>query len=423
MKNQTYLLNLAKPPQITIDAYNLISHFYANSPTLSSRALGVVLKYSAQEFFLKGNALTKDGNPTVTNVIREGMNIGPLSYNVYKGEKHTAGGNETLEGIYLLGQETRLLCKLIPQYLSGGDVTYARILNIGCDSPSIIGNHLSKISQHNPNQKVYWFWKEEDPSIENIWVWNFIRDNATLDYIMEAITTAGIKAIILDQLGEVIKIVTQSPIVKYPYQYISSAENDLIKIISSSSASKYIDNLIVGYALPSKTLKEWAEKSITGELLDSSFSILNSGLPDLFITGTFMLSMSNDIVRAYNTATTEERNAIVVNSILLFTLKNQLISLATEALPYTLPILAIFLASDKEYNKFKNQVSDDLEFLYLKEQEYIASSMEMTNTIVKYLYTKREEFISHIVEEISNLPSNTISFLIGENGFYPDDPC
>ncbi len=400
MKNLTYLFHLEKPPQITIDAYNLISHFYTNSPTLSSRSLGVVLKYTAQEFFLKENVLTQDGNPTVTNVIREGVNVIPLSYNTYKGEKHTAGRNETLEGIYLLGQETRFLCKAIPQYISGGDTTYARLLNIGCDSPSIMGNHLSKISQHNPNQKVYWFWKEEDPSIKNIWVWDFIKEKATPDYIREAITTAGIKAIILDQLGEVIKVITQSSIVKSSYQYIASSQEGIVNIISSNPASNNINKLI-SYALPKKYIAEWAEKPITGELLSGSFSIFNSALPDLFITGPFMLSMSNDIVRMYNTATEKEGNAILFNSFLLFTFKNQLFSLATEAAPYTLPILAVFLVSDKQYNNFKNQVSEDLEVIYLKEQDYI----------------------SYAIEEIGNLPSNTINFLIGENGFYPDDPC
>lgn len=431
MTNSTFSLHLEHlphMPKIVIDTYHLISHFYANSPTLSSRTLGVVLKYTAQEIFLKNNALTRDGNPTVTNVVREGMNVIPLSYNTYRGEKHVAGRNETLEGIYLLGQESRFLCKAIPQYISGGDVTYARLLNIACDSPSIMGNHLSKISQHDPNKKICWLWAHEDPTMENVWVWNFIKEKATPDYILEAITTAGIKAIILDQLGEVIKIVTQSPLVQLPNNYIESLEKELIHIASSSSLPNNVDKVInvISYVLPDPVIKflgKGAAPSAVSGLLGNSFSIINSGIPDLFIIGPFMLSMSNDIVKMYNTATTEEGNAILLNSILLFTLKNKLFSLATETAPYTLPIIAIFLVSDEEYMKFKHKVSEDLEYLYLKEQEYIASAIKIANPVVEYLYTKGEEFISYTIEEVVNLPSNTIRFLIGEDGLYPDDPC
>lgn len=394
-----YLEHLPHTPQIMIDITNLVSHFYGNSPPLMSRALGVGLKYTAQEFYLKNNPLSKDGNPVVTNVIREGTNVIPLSYNSYIGAKHVAGRNETLEGLYLLGQESRFLCKAVPQYLSGGDVTHARILNIVCDSPSIIGNHLSKISQHDPNKKIYWAYKGNEDNIEYVWAGQFIKENTPFEFIKASIITAGVKAVILDQLGEIIKVTTKSPLISIPYKHIELLETQLTNTISSPVISK---------------------------LTISAFSILNKALPDLFITGVFMLSTSNDIINSYNTATPSEQNAIIFNGAALFISKYSLtyvISLNDESviyfpsllpnllnlkevlntfaaetpgyLPYLAPLL-LPLLSDTCYNYLKETAIETTEFLYAKEQELIQGIIDLPSNIMDFLAGKEETYSNEL---------------------------
>lgn len=408
-----YLEHLPHTPQIMIDTTNLISHFYKNSPPLESRVLGIALKFTVQEFYLKDNALSKDGNPVVTNVIREGTNVIPLSYNSYMGAKHISGRNETLEGLYLLGQESRFLCKAVPQYLSGGDVTHARILNIVCDSPSIIGNHLSKISQHDPNKKIYWAYKGSEDNIEYVWAGQFIKENTPFEFIKASIITAGVKAVILDQLGEIIKITTKSPLISIPYKHIELLETQLTNTISSPVISK---------------------------LTISTFSILNKALPDLFITGVFMLSMSNDIINSYNTATPSEQNAIIFNGAALFiskysltyvlslsdesviyfpsllpnllNLKEVLNTFAAEApgyLPYLAPLL-LPLISDTCYNYLKEAAIENTEYLYTKQQEYISYAVESSSPILETLCTKGQEYIS-----------NTMDFFTGKEATYSDE--
>lgn len=347
-------------PQMIQDSASLMKHFYQNSPTISSRATGVFLKAVAESLFLQGNELSKDGNPVSSSVIREGLNVLPITYNVIIGTQHVSGKPEILEGFYWAGQFSRFTCKLTPQLLLGTDVKVSRLSNIGCDAFAIMGNDLSKMSQADPSKKIYWFWHNQDDSVEHIWAISFVREKATPDFLRKSFITAGVKSIILDQIGEVIKLFKASSFIINSCKYIEALENNL-------SSKFYIP------------LKNGLEKI---------FAIANKALPDLFIEGPMMLSVSNDIAKLYKEASTKDEAIIVVTATIATIFKKDLFLLAAKAAPELMPIGLILLASDEDYNKVKNIISSDM---------------------------------AYVSETIGNIGNFTINFFAGQGNFKHDE--
>ena len=315
----TFSKSIILIPQVIQDSTSLMKHFYQNSPTISSRATGVLLKAVAESLFLQGNELSKDGNPVSSSVIREGLNVLPITYNVVTGTQHVSGKPEILEGFYWIGQFSRFICKATPQLLLGTDVKVSRLSNIGCDAFAIMGNDLSKRSQADPSKKIYWFWHNQDDSVEHIWAIDFAQEKATSDFFRKSFVTAGVKAIILDQIGEVIKLFKTSSFVINSYKSIES--------------------------------------------LEKIFSVANKALPDLLIEGPMMLSVSNDIAKLYKEASPKTEAILVVTATIAAIFKKDLFLLAAKAAPELMPIGLIFLTSDEDYNKVKNVISSDMAYI------------------------------------------------------------
>ncbi len=354
--SKSIVFTLQYVPSIIQDSASLMKHFYQNSPTISSRATGVMLKAVAESLFLQGNELSKDGNPVSSSVIREGLNILPITYNVITGTQHVAGKPEILEGFYWTGQFSRFTCKAIPQLLLGTDVTVSRASNLACDAFAIMANDLSKTSQTDQNKKIYWLWHNQDNSVEHIWAIDFALEKSTLDFFRKSFITALVKAIILDQLGEVIKLFKKSSFIMNSYKSIESLENNLI-------SKCYIP------------IKNGLEKIV---------SIANKALPDLFIEGPMMLSVSNDIAKLYKEASPKTETILVVTASVAAIFKKELFLLATKAVPELIPLGLILIASDEDYNKVKNVISSD---------------------------------ITYVSETISNIGNFTINFFAGQDNF------
>ena len=205
-KESLYLLSQA--PLLIQDAAWLIHHLYANSPPMISRIPLTIADHTLKTFVFYNSSLKKDGNPTSSAMYREIPGTAITSYNAYNGVQYTSNGPELQDFTHVLGQSSRLSCKGAFQTFNYSDsVLLSRSSNVVCDSFGVIATDLSKQSQR---EGISIYYLTEALHTKNIHIFSYLGEKLTINYAINAPLRAIFKTLILDQLGEGIKLITNS---------------------------------------------------------------------------------------------------------------------------------------------------------------------------------------------------------------------
>lgn len=313
MKNQaTKMVTMVAGWNLLEVGYNVVSHFYGNTASVQSKLVGVSAKYTSEMFYFYESPLAKDANPTVSNVIREGLNFVPNIINAAAGEKHTAASHELQDITHATGQALRLFCKVGFQYIPANEtgldpVVMSRLSNIGCDGIGVAGQKLSKASQPVDNSfRIYYLWQGNDENVKEYKpALEFFKEKITFSYMGDSIATAVFKAGVLDLAGETIKRISNSSLVN---EIVSNLE------YSKNKALSYSFDMPME-VLDAKYLNVYQKMDAVLEASDSKFkayavnaflvgyTLITKILADLYITGPVLLSTSNDATKFFPSIT------------------------------------------------------------------------------------------------------------------------
>ncbi|MEK6734018.1 MAG: hypothetical protein AABY27_02815 [Pseudomonadota bacterium] len=287
------MYNYRSKYNLFVNIYNFI---YGNSPTIVSRIPAVLLKHVLDIFIFYDSPLTKDNNPTSSAVIREAGAIITSVPNIIWGVRHISSSPEKQDTTFLLGQIIRFGAKVTFQNLNfSNPVMASRASNVIFDSVSIIGKDLSIVGQEKGGAELYYFFPSS--TLKNIYAPEYIFDALTPSYILSSVPRSIFKSIITDQVGEGLKLIRNSELISkvssfvnyYSYESISYVFNIPKELLDSN------DNI---YAQSDKILitSNYTLNAYLAVGALGIYKISYSALPDLLITGAFMLAMSNSAV-------------------------------------------------------------------------------------------------------------------------------
>ena len=294
---------IRESPHIIQDTIWLGRHFYQNSPTITSRIIPVFLKYIIDIFVLPNNALSKDANPASSSVIREAVTLPSTALNIALGTKYVISKPETLDLTHLGANTLRFTCKsffqVIPNNLTDSDsVMLSRGSNIVCDAFGVIGLDISKTSQQAKATLAL-----EYSVVENFRVptYEFLKGKVTPEYLVISFATAAFKSAIMDQMGEMIKLIKETKAFNSFSFFIEENKNNVLMNlynISSALLETEYDNIYTQM----DTVLEATNNSTEGYVINSILAIHTvsiKALPDLFITGPAMLASAADAINYY----------------------------------------------------------------------------------------------------------------------------
>jgi hypothetical protein len=314
MKNQhtTKLVAMVAGWNLLEVGYNLVSHFYGNTASVQSKLVGVSSKYTSEMFYFYESPLTKDANPTTTNVIREGLNFIPNIMNAAGGAKHTEASHELQDITHVLGQTFRLGCKIGFQYIpmneTGLDpVAMSRLSNIGCDGFGVAGQKLSKAGQPvDGGFRIYYLCQGNDENIKEYKpASEFFKEKITFAYMGDSIATAVFKAGVLDLTGETIKRISNSAMVNNITSNLEYGKNKALSY-SFDVPMEILEAKYLNIYQKMDAVLEVADSKFKAYAINSfliGYTLASKILEDLYITGPVLLSTSNDVMQFFPSIT------------------------------------------------------------------------------------------------------------------------
>jgi hypothetical protein len=291
------LSNLWKSlPYLVKFPFYLTKHFYDNSPAIKSRILSVFLKHSLDTFVFYKSSLSKDANPVSSNVIRESGGLFTTSLNAYFKEPYTATSKEIQDATHVLGQGSRLACKIsfqIPATFNiSSPVLLSRASNLACDSIGVMATDLSKKAQ-NEGSSLYYLWEAE--GVKNLFAFDFFKTKVDSIYLFSLVQKSLLKAAVLDQVGELVKLTRESSLIENTSSYINDKAKQIMSFAFNLDMSSIdLDDNIYQQ---SQEVLQATNHSIKGYIISTTLGIYKvtyNALPDLLITGAIMLSTAKD---------------------------------------------------------------------------------------------------------------------------------
>lgn len=292
--------------------YNIVGHFYGNTASIQSKLVGVSSKYASEMFYFYESPLAKDANPTVSNVIREGLNFIPNAGNAVFEAKHTGNSHELQDITHVAGQTLRLFCKIGFQYVpangTGLDpVIMSRLSNIGCDGFGVAGQKLSKAGQPSDNSfRIYYLWQGNDPKIQKYTpAAEFFKEKLTFAYMGDSIVTAIFKAGVLDLTGETIKRISNSTVLNHITNSLEYGKNKALSY-SFDVPMEVLEAKYLNVYQKMDAVLETASSKFKAYAVNSflvGYTLTAKILVDLYITGPVLLSTSNDVMQFFPSIT------------------------------------------------------------------------------------------------------------------------
>ncbi len=288
-----------KLPRLVQSAFNLVKFFYSNSPSIQSRIMSVFMKHGIEVFYLYSNPLAKDENPVSSAVIREGVMLPVTALNIAQNTKYRMSHPETMDFTHLIANGLRFSCKVgfvkYSNQTSINPVVISRTSNIICDSFGVMGLDLSQNSQRLNNVNYI-----NLPIIKNyrLLTWEFFSSKLTSSYLATSFFTAAFKAVVVDQVGEVIKANRKSDIFLKGANLIKDriywvVENGL------GIPKNLLENKYENIYQQMDAIYEESENKLNAKVANfiiGSYELSARAIPDLFIIGPIMLSSAASAV-------------------------------------------------------------------------------------------------------------------------------
>lgn len=295
--------SLLAVPHIIQDTMWLCNHFYQNSPSLKSRIIPVFLKYVVDIFILPDNNLSKDANPASSAVIREIVTLPVTMLNVIFGVQYTISEPYVVDFTHLAGNSLRLVCKAKFQMVSNmteyDSILFSRGSNIVCDVFGIVGLESSKLSQKDGKVTSLPY-----PIIQKFLVptSEFLEEKFTKQYVIQSLQTAAFKSLVIDQTGEVIKLISNSNPIIYIHNLLEKKKDDLLvnflnispSIIDQDHANNIHNQMEIILNETNYTNKGYLINTMLG-----IYKVSVKALPDLLIIGPIMLSSAKDAIEYF----------------------------------------------------------------------------------------------------------------------------
>lgn len=361
-------------PHIIQDLGRVANFFYGNAPSMEARIHTTGLNYFLGVVVFPGNSLTKDGNPAASNVIREFGGVFTNSYSAYKG--YPIANNvpeEKQDALHVSGQVARFLCKAGFQLVPGDKVSLSRVSNIACDSIGISATNISRTSQRE-GQKLYYFKPYTDEEMVSynktqISAYEYVSSKVDLNYAISIVPRAIFKASMLDQVGEVIKIVKKSAPVTAVVNKISSAFYEGVSYsfgLGEDSKLNYKNNIYDNY----KAVAGKSGSMVAGGVFvaTAAYEIISSMLPDITITGTIMLGTSNAAVNYIAGSSIAQGTAAIIGAGTLAMYKGAVLGAISSSAPVLLATGAIMMY-DPLYDSTKEYIAGAID----QASEYFSS--------------------------------------------------
>ena len=282
-------------PRVIQDITYIPSAIFKNTQSLAGRFPLTITYHCSAIFLFPDDQVSKDGNPTALNTLRDPLSISTIVWNL--GTPFAPDSKETIDFLHLLGQVSRYICRISFQATAkflGIDATEAsRASNIIFDSIAVIATDLSKTSQKLSKNLYYLYENIVVTGKENQWAADYVWKSLTKDYMLNLVPIVMFRSKVLDVAGELKKQALGSPLIKF----IDSSVNDGVKFIISwgsglsAETFDFNDNI---YIQANKTLSATNNTYISYPTI-AALGLYKTAylvLPDLFITSPVMLAIA-----------------------------------------------------------------------------------------------------------------------------------